>query len=105
MFAGTPKFVASQSEARIVLDTFELAASVRAVLCTLFPRTLQLGEISQQQYDKLVNIWEKQRNNYTSFKKACLVVEWIKESRILVRSMDFGERQNCVWSWASLYFG
>lgn len=105
MFAGTPKFVASQSESRIVLDTFELAVSVRAVLCTLFPHTLQLGEISQQQYDKLANIWEKQRNNYTSFKKACLVVEWIKESRISVRSMDFGERETCMWSWASLYFG
>jgi len=48
-FAGTPKFVASQSEARIVLDTLELTARVRAVLCTLFPHTLQLGEISQQQ--------------------------------------------------------
>lgn len=49
MFAGTSKFIASQSEARIVLDTLELTASVRAVLCTLFPHTLQLGEISQQQ--------------------------------------------------------
>lgn len=55
MFAGTSKFIASQSEARIVLDTLELTASVRAVLCTLFPHTLQLGEISQQQLDKLAN--------------------------------------------------
>lgn len=32
--------------------------------------------------------------------KAYLAVEWIKESRILVKSLGFGERQTCRWNWA-----